>query len=111
MIMTEHTDAADRTPEGARAGDHYGQDGGREEIAATDTQKGRSGEATQDLPAMSQNDADVSQKTEGILVQTQADIAGHDDVDGRQILITRLGEAGISLSSDELDALASRLGS
>ncbi len=58
---------------------------------------------------MSQNDANASQKVEGILVQTRADLAGRDDVDPRAILVQRLSDAGLALSDDEVDSLAARL--
>ncbi|MFS0866427.1 hypothetical protein AB3M83_03710 [Microbacterium sp. 179-B 1A2 NHS] len=108
--MTNTPDAAnDETTSAGRPGDHYGQDGGSDAISVSDSQSDHAGESTQDRPGMSQNDADASQKIEGVLVQTRADIAGHDDVDGPKMLAERLEQAGISMSSDEFDAVAARL--
>ena len=99
----------DTTPDAGRSGDHYGQNDGGEELTVGEAQQSHRGERVQDHPNMSQNDADVSQKAQGILVQTQADIAGHDGMDGRALLAERLQQAGIALADDEFEALVARL--
>jgi len=117
LAATSHSDVMDddqkditrETPVQARPGDHYGQHEPTDAISVSDTQSDRAGDRTQDLPAMSQNRADVSEKIEGVLVQTRADVTGHDDVDARALLAERLGQAGIALTSDEFDEIARRL--
>lgn len=105
----EHTGAMSDAKDVGRTGDHHGQDGGREEIWAGDVQRGTAGDPAQTAPMMSQNDAGAGQKIEGILVQTRADVAGHDDVDPRSILAQRLKEAGIAVTDEEFEAVAVRL--
>lgn len=107
--MTDAPDANDPTTPAGRAGDHHGQGGGTDAISVSDSQADHAGEWTQDHPGMSQNDADASQKIEGLIVQTRADIAGHDDADGAQILTERLSQAGIAVTPEALDALVARL--
>lgn len=58
---------------------------------------------------MSQNDADAGQKLDGIIVQTQADLAGQDGMDAQNVLSQRLRDAGLSLSDDEMAAAVARL--
>lgn len=70
---------------------------------------GRPGEAVQSEPAMSQNPADATQKLDGIVVQTRADLAGQDGLDGASVLAQRLKDAGIDLSDDEMAAAVARV--
>ncbi|MFJ6678443.1 hypothetical protein ACIQLK_04855 [Microbacterium sp. NPDC091382] len=70
---------------------------------------GRPGEPIQSEPAMSQNPADVAQKVDGIVVQTRADLAGQDGVDGASVLARRLSDAGIDLTDDEMAAAVARV--
>lgn len=107
--MSEQTDPSDdTTQDAARADDHHGQDGGRDAVWAGSAQKGRSAADTQDLPAMSQNDAGLAEKIDGIVAQTRADAAGHQNYDVRHVLVERFAQAGIEVEDADLDDLVAR---
>ncbi|MDJ1114571.1 hypothetical protein [Microbacterium dauci] len=103
--MSEQTDPREDPTTGA---DHHGEDGRRDAVWAGSTQEGREQRATQDLPAMSQHPADVSDKIDGVVAQTRADAAGHENFDVRRVLVERLAQAGIEVDDAQLDDLAAR---
>jgi len=96
-------------PEGADPRDHQGQDGGRDTLTAGQAQHEMAGQATQDVPAMSQNNATQDDKVDGIVAQTRVDVGGEPLDRIADVLHQRLEQAGISLSDDEIAALAERV--
>jgi hypothetical protein len=66
---------------------------------------------TQDGPRLDQNERTDSERIDGILVQTRADLSGADVATVEKSLRTRLSDAGFALDDDEIAALARDLAS
>jgi hypothetical protein len=60
---------------------------------------------TQDAPRLDQNERTDSERLDGILVQTRADLSGADAATIEKSLRTRLAEAGFTFGDDEIAAL------
>ncbi|WP_243074255.1 hypothetical protein [Microbacterium sp. SS28] len=101
----------DPAPAQAQPGSHYGQDGGRETLSASDAQKeGALGtEQEQRLPAMAQNNASQVDKVAGILAQTRQDIGAGEPDEVIHILRQRLEQSGIDLPDSEIEELARQI--
>lgn len=61
---------------------------------------------TQDGPRLDQNERTDSERLDGILVQTRADLPGADSATIEKALRTRLSDAGFALGDEEISALA-----
>ncbi|MET4638939.1 hypothetical protein [Mycetocola sp. 2940] len=57
---------------------------------------------TQDAPVEDQHPQPLEDKVAGILVQEEADLAGHDQAEILDALRQRFADAGIAISEDEL---------
>jgi hypothetical protein len=57
---------------------------------------------TQDAPVEDQHPQPIDDKVAGILVQEEADLAGHDQAEILEALRQRFADAGIAISEDEL---------
>lgn len=57
---------------------------------------------TQDAPVEDQHPQPLEDKVAGILVQEEADLAGHDQAEVLDALRQRFADAGIAISEDEL---------
>lgn len=94
------------------AGDHHGQDEGRDTMTAGQAQRtpgGLGSEQEQRLPAMSQNDASAIDKVSGIVAQTRQDI-GTEPVDRiAEVLSQRFEQSGIDLPEHEVRELAQQI--
>lgn len=100
--MNDADQNPDTRPEGA---DHHGQDGGRDTMSVGEAQRAMAGDAEQDMPAMSQNNASDEEKWAGILAQTRAD-RPEADVDTLVGLVRQRAEqSGIPLSEEQAHAL------
>lgn len=62
--------------------------------------------ATQDGPALAQNDTTDMERVSGVVVQVRADVGGEDVSIVEQSLRRRLRDAGIAVDDDEVGALA-----
>ncbi len=99
-------------PEPAEPGaDHHGQDGGRDTLTASEAQSGDAlgRGATQDLPAMSENNATAEEKIGGIVLQTRDDIGTEPVARIAEVLAQRLRDAGVEVSGAFVDELAVRV--
>lgn len=85
--------------------DHHGQDGGRETVSVGEAQREMAGDAEQDLPAMSQNNATDDEKLAGILAQTRADLPGADADAIVERLRQRAEQSGIPLTDEQARTL------
>jgi hypothetical protein len=113
--MMSDTNDAPREPEPAPAGgeqDHHGQDGGRETLTVGEAQREGSlgAGATQDLPAMSQNNATDEDKISGIIAQTRQDLPGESLERIGDVLRQRFADAGVEVADDRLAELARAVG-
>jgi hypothetical protein len=73
-----------------------------EEILMTD-------DRTQDSPIQDQHPQPLEDKVAGILVQEEADLAGHDQPEVLEALRQRFADAGIAISEDELIEQSTRI--
>jgi hypothetical protein len=73
-----------------------------EEITMTD-------DRTQDAPIQDQHPQPVDDKVAGILIQEEADLAGHDSAEILEALRQRFADAGIAISEDELLEQSTRI--
>lgn len=64
---------------------------------------------TQDAPIEDQHPQPLDDKVAGILIQEEADLAGHDQADVLEALRQRFGDAGIAISEDELIEQSTRI--
>ncbi|BDV31645.1 hypothetical protein [Microbacterium terricola] len=96
-------------PEGADPRDHHGQDGTRNTLTAGQAQHEMAGQAEQNVPVMSQNNATEDEKFDGIVAQTRMDVANEPLDRIAEVLHQRLEQAGISLSDEEIGRLAERV--
>ncbi|QIG39677.1 hypothetical protein G5T42_09430 [Microbacterium sp. 4R-513] len=96
---------------GQAEGGHQGQDGGRETMTVGEAQRqGALGtEQEQNLPAMSQNNANDVEKISGIVVQTRDDIASTQPERVYDVLKQRLEQSGIDLPDGEIQELARQI--
>jgi hypothetical protein len=103
-------DDATQRPAGADA-DHHGQDGGRDTLTASEAQHtgGLGSGETQDLPAMSQNNATAEEKIAGIVMQSRQDVATGTREPVEDMLRQRLDDAGIEVSDEFVAQLADRV--
>ena len=85
--------------------DHHGQDGGRETVSVGEAQREMAGDAEQDLPAMSQNNATDDEKLAGIRAQTRADLPGADADAIVERLRQRAEQSGILLTDEQARTL------
>ena len=99
----------EQTPDAGRSGDHHGDSSNADGLTVGDAQRVHAHDRTQDGPMMAQNTATPEQKLQGIYVQTEVDIAGRDDLDVRKLLAERIEQAGLSVSAEDIDAMAARL--
>lgn len=63
---------------------------------------------TQDEPVLEQNNATTSDKLDGIAAQTRMDLGDESHDRYQEVLRQRLSDAEISLTDDEVSALARR---
>lgn len=103
--MEETTERENARPDGA---DHHGQDGGRDTVTVGQAQHDMAGDAEQNAPAMSQNNATDEEKWAGILAQTRADLPGADDDALVARVRQRAEQSGIPLSDEQARALVSQ---
>lgn len=89
--------------------DHHGQDGGRDALTAAESQDALSDAQEQRLPSMTQNNASEVEKVTGILVQTRADMGAEPRERVVQALAERLAQAGIEVSSADVEELADQI--
>lgn len=103
-------DDATQRPAGADA-DHHGQDGGRDTLTAGEAQRagGLGAGDTQDLPAMSQNNATAQEKIDGIVLQSRQDVAAGTQESVEEMLRGRLDDAGLDVSDELVAELAERV--
>ncbi|GHD50615.1 hypothetical protein D9V29_11930 [Mycetocola manganoxydans] len=64
---------------------------------------------TQDAPIEDQHPQPLDDKVAGILIQEEADLAGHDQADVLEALRQRFADAGIAISEDELIEQSTRI--
>ncbi|GAA1916555.1 hypothetical protein GCM10009775_06250 [Microbacterium aoyamense] len=86
--------------------DHHGQDGGSDALTAGEAQREMAGQAEQDRPAMSQNNASDMDKIAGVVAQTRVDVGGKDHESIVHVLRQRLEQAGVPLTGTDVDELA-----
>ena len=86
---------------GARAAEDNG-DPNHEEIIMTD-------DHTLDTPVEDQHPQPLDDKVAGILIQEEADLAGHDEAEILEALRQRFSDAGIAISEDELLEQSTRI--
>ncbi len=60
------------------------------------------GDNTLDTPVEDQHPQSLDDKVAGILIQEEADLAGHDQADILSALRQRFADSGISVSEDDL---------
>ena len=103
-------DDVTQRPAGADA-DHHGQDGGRDTLTVGEAQRsgGLGAGDTQDLPAMSQNNATAEEKIAGIVMQSRQDVAAGTREPVVELLRQRLDDAGIDVSDEFVAQLADRV--
>ena len=70
--------------------------------------KAPDGGATQDEPALEQNDRTTQDQLDGIAMQTRADLGNESQDRYEEVLRQRLRDTGISLSDEEVRSLAQR---
>lgn len=106
----EHEQSGSDHPD-SEGGSHHGQDGGRDTLTAGEAQRaGALGEGdTQDLPAMSQNNATIDEKVAGIVDQCRQDLANGSREPVEDMLRARLSDAGVDVSDEFVRALAARV--
>ncbi|MCT9820773.1 hypothetical protein N3K63_10810 [Microbacterium sp. W1N] len=80
--------------------DHYGQDGGRDTLTVSGAQQQAAGDAEQNVPAMSQNNATDDEKIDGIVKQTRQDLAGADHDEIVRVLRQRFSQTGVAVPDD-----------
>lgn len=105
--VTETADIADIAATGST--DHHGQDGGRDTVTVAQAQSRDAGAATQDLPAMSQNNATDEEKLAGILAQTRGDAATEPLSRVEELLRARIHDAGLAVDDARLSTLAGEI--
>ena len=64
---------------------------------------------TQDAPVEDQHPQPLDDTVAGILVQEEADLAGHDQAEVLDALRQRFADAGIAIAEDELIEQATRI--
>jgi hypothetical protein len=64
---------------------------------------------TQDAPVEDQHPQPLEDKVAGILVQQEADLAGHDQAEVLEALRQRFADAGIAIAEDELIEQSTRI--
>jgi hypothetical protein len=64
---------------------------------------------TQDAPIQDQHPQPLDDKVAGILIQEEADLAGHDSTEILEALRQRFADAGIAISEDELLEQSTRI--
>ena len=64
---------------------------------------------TQDAPIQDQHPQPLDDKVAGILIQEEADLAGHDSAEILEALRQRFADAGIAISEDELLEQSTRI--
>lgn len=89
--------------------DHYGQDGGRDTLTVSETQRAMSDEQEQRLPAMSQNNASQVEKIAGIVAQTRQDASNLERHEVVHILAQRLEQSGLDVPDAEVEELADQV--
>lgn len=65
--------------------------------------------ATQDEPALDQNDASNEDKIAGIVAQTRADVGDQDVTRIADVLAQRFDETGVEIDADRTVALAAEI--
>lgn len=86
--------------------DHHGRDGARDNLTAGEAQREMAGDAEQNVPAMSQNNASDMDKIAGIVAQTRVDVGDRDHESIVHVLRQRLEQAGVPLTATDVDELA-----
>ncbi len=91
--------------------DHHGQDGGRDTLTVGEAQRtgGLGAGDTQDLPAMSQNNATAEEKIAGIIVQARQEVAAGTREPVEDMMRERLSQAGLDVSDELVAELAERV--
>jgi hypothetical protein len=64
---------------------------------------------TQDAPIEDQHPQPIEDKVAGILIQEEADLAGHDQAEILEALRQRFSDAGIAITEDELLEQSTRI--
>ena len=64
---------------------------------------------TQDAPVEDQHPQPIEAKVAGILLQEEADLAGHDQAEILEALRQRFSDAGIAITEDELLEQSTRI--
>ena len=64
---------------------------------------------SQDAPIQDQHPQPLDDKVAGILLQEEADLAGHDSAEILEALRQRFSDAGIAISEDELLEQSNRI--
>lgn len=85
----------------ARAAEDNG-DPNHEEFTMTD-------DNTMDTPVEDQHPQPLEDKVAGILLQEEADLAGHEEAEILEALRQRFADAGIAISEDELLEQSTRI--
>ena len=66
-------------------------------------------DSTMDTPVEDQHPQPLDDKVAGILLQEEADLAGHDQAEVLEALRQRFSDAGIAISEDELLEQSTRI--
>lgn len=97
------SEAGESGAEETEAGsDHFGKDGGRDTLTVGEAQRQAGPGGVQDLPAMSQNNADAGEKIRGIIVQTSEDLGEQPQERIEEVLRQRLTQSGLSFTDEDL---------